>query len=93
MVTSVVAAMRGHSGVAIGNVMGSNLFNIMGVLGATALASPFAVPQEVLTIDVWVMLAATAALWFVTLRRPVMTRLEGLLLLGCYAGYVAVLLD
>ncbi len=92
MVTSIVAAFRGQSGVAIGNVLGSNLFNILGVLGATAIALPFAVPGEVITIDIWVMLAATLTLLFLTTRRPIIRRPVGALLFCCYIGYLALLL-
>jgi len=92
MVTSAVAALRGQSGVALGNVMGSNLFNILGVLGATAVTVPFHVPPEVLEIDVWVMLAATLILWFLAARRPVVGRIEGAVLFVCYGGYLALLL-
>ncbi|MEO1192221.1 MAG: calcium/sodium antiporter [Pseudomonadota bacterium] len=92
MVASVMAALRGQSGVAIGNIMGSNLFNILGVLAATAIAVPFAVPPEVLNIDIWVMLLATLVLWFIATRRPVMTRIEGGVLFLCYLGYLFLLL-
>ncbi len=92
MVTSIVAAFRGQSGVAIGNVLGSNLFNILGVLGATAIAVPFAVPGEVITIDIWVMLAATLALLFLTTMQPIIRRPVGGLLFCCYIGYITVLL-
>ncbi len=91
IVTSMVAALRGQSGVAIGNVMGSNLFNIMGVLGTTALAAPFAVPPEVLTLDIWVMLAATLALWFLSTQRKI-ARLDGGVLLACYVAFLGLLL-
>ncbi len=92
IVTSMVAALRGQSGVAIGNVMGSNLFNIMGVLGVTALAKPFDVPPEVLTMDIWIMLAATVALWFLSTQRDRISRVEGGILLTCYVGFLAALL-
>ncbi len=92
IVTSLVAALRGQSGVAIGNVMGSNIFNIIGVLGTTAIAVPFEVPPEVLTFDIWVMLAATLALWFLTTQQSRMGRPVGLVLLACYGGFVAALL-
>ncbi len=92
IVTSLVAALRGQSGVAIGNVMGSNLFNIMGVLGTTAIATPFAVPPEVLQTDIWVMLGATLLLWFLTTQRHMITRTEGLILLACYGGFLGLLL-
>ncbi|GAB5469267.1 MAG: calcium/sodium antiporter [Rhodospirillales bacterium] len=92
IVTSVAAALRGQSGVAIGNVIGSNLFNILGVLGATAIAVPFSVPAEVLSIDIWIMMGATVILWFIALQRPLVTRIEGGILFLCYCGYLALLL-
>ncbi len=92
IVTSMMAALRGQSGVAIGNVMGSNLFNIVGVLGITALAIPFEVPPEVLTLDIWVMAAATLALWFLSTQRTRITRVEGGILLACYGAFIAALL-
>ncbi|MEQ8653995.1 MAG: calcium/sodium antiporter [Kiloniellales bacterium] len=92
IVTSMMAALRGQSGVAIGNVMGSNLFNIVGVLGITALAIPFEVPPEVLTLDIWVMAAATLALWFLSTQRNRISRVEGGILLACYVAFIGALL-
>lgn len=92
IVTSMMAALRGQSGVAIGNVMGSNLFNIVGVLGITALAIPFEVPPEVLTLDIWVMAAATLALWFLSTQRNRISRIEGGILLACYVAFIGALL-
>jgi cation:H+ antiporter len=62
LVTSVMAARRGESGVAFGNIIGSNIFNVLGILGVTALVQPMAIPAEIAQIHIWVMLAATAAL-------------------------------
>ena len=89
LVTSLMAALRGQSDVAFGNVIGSNIYNVLGILGLTALVQPLAVPAEIATLDIWVMLAATAVLLVVTLTGWRVTRLEGGLMLSAYAGYLA----
>lgn len=91
LVTSIVAAVRGHSDVAFGNVIGSNIFNIFGILGVTALIQPIPVPPEIARLDIWIMLAATAALVVVTVTGWRITRSEGGLLLGSYAAYIGFL--
>jgi cation:H+ antiporter len=91
LVTSIVAAIRRQSDVAFGNVIGSNIFNILGILGITALVQPIEVPPEIARLDVWVMLAATAALVVVTVTEWRITRREGGLMLGGYAAYLGVL--
>lgn len=92
LVTSVMAARRGESGVAIGNVIGSNIFNLLGILGITALAVPLAVPPEILRFDIWVMLAATAAFLVFAGTGARITRAEGAALCLAYAAYLGVLL-
>ncbi|GAB4376641.1 MAG: calcium/sodium antiporter [Kiloniellaceae bacterium] len=92
LVTSVIAAFKRHGDVAVGNVIGSNIFNILGILGATALYRPIAVPEEILDFDSWVMLAATALLIVFALTRAKIERWEGTLLLAGYGAYLAVLL-
>jgi cation:H+ antiporter len=91
LVTSVVAAQRGQADVALGNVIGSNLFNILGILGATAVISPMTVPDQIAGFDIWVMLAATALLVVAAVTGWQITRREGLLLLTGYLAYIAVL--
>jgi cation:H+ antiporter len=91
LATSVVAAMRRHPDVAVGNVIGSNIFNILGILGVTALVRPIDVAEQIASGDVWVMLGASlllvpALLWRGRIGRPE----AGILLLG-YAAYMAVL--
>jgi len=87
LVTSVVAALKRQSDVAFGNVVGSNIYNVLGILGITALAAPIPAPPELLRLDVWVMAAsALAVVWFV--RRGRLGRGQGLLLLAAYAAYV-----
>ncbi|GAA0600624.1 calcium/sodium antiporter [Caenispirillum bisanense] len=91
LATSVIAALKKESDVALGNVIGSNIFNILGILGVTAMVMPLDVPAEIVQRDVWVMLAATAALIAVVLLRKQIGRLAGVAFLAGYAAYVAVL--
>lgn len=70
--TVVVASYRGHSEVAIGNVLGSNVFNIFAVMGASALAGPVLIDPKMFVFDFWVMLVAIIALLiFVMTRQPI----------------------
>lgn len=90
LAASVMAALRGHTDVAIGNVVGSNLFNILGVAGVAAVITPLAVPSQVMGFDVWVMLGATVLVipFLVNglrLSRPI----AGAFLAG-YVGYIAI---
>ncbi|GAA0571732.1 hypothetical protein GCM10009416_07940 [Craurococcus roseus] len=62
LATSVSAALRRHTDVAFGNVLGSNIFNILGIAGATAVVSPMAAPTEIARFDIWAMLAAAVLL-------------------------------
>lgn len=92
LVTSIVAAVRRQGDVAFGNIVGSNIFNILGILGTTAIAHPLAVPTEIARLDIWVMLAATALLIWVTVTGWRITRAEGLLMFGGYGGYIGWLI-
>jgi cation:H+ antiporter len=92
--TSVVATLRGERDIAVGNVVGSNTFNILGCLGASGLLAPggLVVSPPLLAFDLWVMLAAAVACFpiFVTDRR--IARWEGVLFLLCYVAYVVFLI-
>jgi len=61
LATSVIAAFKRHGDVALGNIIGSNIFNLLGILGTTALYRPIAVPAEIVSFDAWVMLAASSS--------------------------------
>lgn len=61
LATSVMAAIKKQSDVALGNVIGSNIFNILSILGITALIKPIPIPAEILQFDLWIMIAASAA--------------------------------
>ncbi|MEN0040129.1 MAG: calcium/sodium antiporter [Pseudomonadota bacterium] len=95
LATSVQAARQGNSSVAIGNVIGSNLFNIAAIMGITAaVAGPIPVSGHVVTFDIWVMAAATAFLIGLTLFKNVRIgkRVGGLLLAGYGAYLVAAIM-
>lgn len=89
LVTSVIAARRGQSDVAFGNVVGSNLFNILGILGVTALLKPLQVPSAIAGFDIWMMLLATVLLIVVAISGWRISRREGASLVLGYTGYVA----
>ncbi|MFG6591046.1 calcium/sodium antiporter [Sulfitobacter sp. 1A12157] len=91
LVTSIIAARRGQSDVALGNVVGSNIFNILGVLGITALIQPVGVGAQIATLDIWVMLGATVALIACAFGGR-LSRGQGALFALAYVAYVAVLL-
>ncbi|MFI0396610.1 calcium/sodium antiporter [Paracoccus jiaweipingae] len=91
LVASVVAALRGRGDLALGNVVGSNIFNILSILGVTALIRPLPVPPEMLSRDLWVMLAAALAIGpFLWLGWRI-GRLAGGAMIAVYAAYLWVL--
>jgi len=88
LVTSVIAALRRHADVALGNVLGSNIYNILGIGGATALLAPTTVPEAIIAYDVWVMLGASALLLLLGRSGWRIGRREGAALLALYVAYV-----
>ncbi len=88
LVTSVMAALRGKSALALGNVVGSNIYNLFGILGVTALIKPVAAPAEIVAFDNWVMLGATLLLIFFAVSKNKVSRLEGGALAAGYAAYI-----
>jgi cation:H+ antiporter len=92
LATTVMAAIRRQADVALGNVIGSNMFNLLAIIGITALVSPVPVNAEFLEFDLWVMLAASLLLIpFVLLCRDI-GRLWGIALTSAYLGYVTLVL-
>jgi cation:H+ antiporter len=91
--TSVVAALKGERDIAVGNVVGSNTFNLLGCLGASGLVAGggLPVPQAALAFDLWVMLAAAFACLPVFLTGREIARWEGGLFIGYYFAYTAFL--
>ncbi|RJE85780.1 calcium/sodium antiporter [Paracoccus onubensis] len=92
MAASVASALRGRADLALGNVVGSNIFNILAILGITSVLAPLPVPQQMLQLDLWVMLGAALLLGPFLLRGISITRMAGLVGLAGYAVYVWVLL-
>ncbi len=92
LVSSLVAARKGEGDLALGNIVGSNIFNVLAILGVTSLVQPLATPFAELSVNLWIMVGFSllAALFLTT--RLVLSRWEGALLLGLYVGYTAWLL-
>ena len=88
LATSVVAAFRKQSDIALGNVLGSNLFNILFVLGGSAAIHPVRT-TGLQPLDLWMMIGITIILFPMLLTGKRVSRGEGLLLVACYGGYLA----
>lgn len=88
LITSVMASLRKQGDIAFGNIVGSNIYNMFGILGVTALVKPIAIPAEIMQLDIWVMLAATALLFLAAISRWRIGRVEGGIMLLGYAAYV-----
>ncbi len=89
--TSASAALKGKADIAIGNIVGSNIFNVLFVVGTTALITPVAFVSD-FVIDALIVIAAGILLWFCVFRKNRLTRMDGVILLSCYAGYFIYLL-
>lgn len=90
LVTTITAALKRHTEMAVGNAIGSNIFNILAILGITATLVPIGVPPQLLTFDVWIMLAASLFLFpFVRFCWPI-GRVVGGTMVVVYAGYIFV---
>ncbi len=90
LATSAVAAWKRETDIAVGNVVGSNLFNIMLIMSVAPLVRPLATPG-IVWIDVAVMCALVLLLWVMMLFKRKITRLDGIILLIVYIGYIAML--
>lgn len=89
--TSIVATIRGERDIAIGNVVGSNIYNVLAVLGATAIVKPVAVSAQALAFDIPIMVAIMVACLPIFFTGLAISRWEGGLFLGYYAAYTAYL--
>jgi cation:H+ antiporter len=92
LATSVVAARKGQSAIAIGNVIGSNVFNILLILGLTATISPMQI-QGVTLVDMGMMLGSVSLVWLFSYTRYTVERWEGALLVIGYLVYLGWLLS
>ncbi len=89
LATSVIAAFRKETAIAFGNIVGSSVFNILGILGVTAIVRPLEVPREIAVFDIWVAGAATLALVFFSITGWRLMRREGAFFVAAYAIYLA----
>ena len=85
---SISAAFKGSAGIAVGNIVGSNIMNIGLILGITAIITPLAVQKTTRRYEIPLVIAITALLMFMGLNNNVVTRLEGAVLLGVFALYL-----
>ncbi|TMT85592.1 calcium/sodium antiporter [Haloterrigena sp. H1] len=91
LAASVVGAIRGHASFAVGNVVGSNIYNILAVLGIVALITPIEIAPATLRFELPIMVAFTALLVGMMGYRQQLTRLDGVVLVGAYVGFIALL--
>lgn len=92
LATCIVAAMKGKNQLALGNIIGSNIFNISLIIGASAVISPFDI-QTISTVDMVMVIVAAVLLWLAafTFKRKKLDRVEGAIFLLCYIGYIVYL--
>ncbi|HRQ36190.1 MAG TPA: calcium/sodium antiporter [Chiayiivirga sp.] len=88
LASSVVAALRGQNDIAVGNVVGSNLFNILLILGVTGLVKPLPTAPSLLTAQIPVMIVFAVVLWAMMWRRKRVSRRTGALMLTGYVGFI-----
>lgn len=91
LITSAVAAFRRHGDVAYGNIIGSNIYNILFILGTAALIEPIAVPAQIVRFDIWIMVGATALLVLFARTGFKLHRWEGFAFVIAYGVYLGLL--
>ena len=92
LATTTIAAIRRQADVALGNVIGSNMINLLAIIGIASLVGPIPVAEEFLTFDLWVMLAASFLLIPFVFFRQNITRIWGLVLTLLYMAYLLLVL-
>ena len=90
LATSVVSARKGNSGIAIGNVLGSNVFNILMILGITGIISPMNI-QGITLADLFMMTGSVMLLWLFSFTKLTIERWEGAVLTVIFIGYISYL--
>jgi cation:H+ antiporter len=91
LVTCVIAALQRHGDIALGNIVGSNIFNSLGIAGVTAIVVPVEVPAEIARLDIWIMLVTVLLLVAFARTNWQVSRQEGAIFLLAYAAYLVVL--
>jgi cation:H+ antiporter len=90
LVTSLIAAIRRHPDVAVGNVLGSNVFNILAILGACAVTSPQALQRQTIVMDIPVMIGLSVLCVPLMRSGGRLSRVEGVSLLAAWVVYAVV---
>ena len=90
LATSVVSAKKGQSGIAIGNVLGSNVFNILFILGVTGLVTPMQI-ENISSVDLVMMVFSIALLWLFSFTKYALSRWEGAFLVVIFMSYIGYL--
>lgn len=91
--TVIIASYRGQPQVALGGVIGSNIFNLLAVLGISGLTGPIDVSASIVSFDIWILLLTAIALVFLVLRRKPIGRKTGIFFLSGYAVYLLVIIN
>jgi cation:H+ antiporter len=91
LVITVIAALHRHTAIGVGNILGSNIQNIFGILGITAVIQPIPIPAQIMQLDIWIMAGATALFLIFAATNWRLSRFEGFLMLLAYAGYIVLL--
>lgn len=89
LVASVIAGLKKHTELAYGNIVGSNIYNIFGILGITSIVHPLSVPEQIVNLDIWIMIATTIALIAFARFGWLIGRVKGAVFLGAYVAYTA----
>ena len=92
LVTSGVAAFKGETDISVGNLIGSNIFNIMAVVAVTAIVKSTAVDPNILNFDMWWMIGISAALLPLMLIGKKIGRVKGVMLVGTYVVYITLII-
>jgi cation:H+ antiporter len=90
LATAVVAAWKRHSEVAVGNILGAGIYNLLAIMGLVAVVNPIPVPPQILVFDLWIMLLVTAALMSLLLLRKGLSRPVGAIFLACFVAYTTL---
>lgn len=91
LVTCIIAALKGHDDISIGNLVGSNVFNTMLVVGSAGVIRPFAINARLISEDYWLMIAVSAMFVLIALIGKRINRIAGAMLLAVYAAYMVYL--
>lgn len=88
LVTGIIAARHKHSDIALGNIIGSNLFNLTFIAGLCGVIYTIPVPEQFMRVDLYILLGATALLWLVMMTSRTIFRWQGALFLIAYVAYI-----